>query len=223
MKIYVVGSSKNKFLPLDNIREKFLIDQKHEGDNIDFLNPWYCELTGLYYLWKHCDDDIVGLEHYRRYFVNENDQLLSEQEIRNILKTNDVICACVKTTIPTKDEFHILTEGDDELILNVLKSQNEEFYNFVLKELEYNKFYWCNCLITKKEILNKWCSFLFNLCVDAEQHKDIKQIPLRREGYIGEYLMGAWLKFNNYKIATIKMPMFDKELKEIVRIADVQV
>jgi hypothetical protein len=102
MKIYVVGSSKNKFLPLDNIREKFLIDQKHEGDNIDFLNPWYCELTGLYYLWKHCDDDIVGLEHYRRYFVNNKNQLLSENEIRNILKDNDVIASyyiCAKNLI----------------------------------------------------------------------------------------------------------------------------
>ena len=48
MKIYVVGSSKNKFLPLDNIREKFLIDKKNEEDNIDFLNNWYCELTGMY-------------------------------------------------------------------------------------------------------------------------------------------------------------------------------
>jgi hypothetical protein len=71
MKIYVVGSSKNKFLPLDSIREKFLIDQQHEGANIDFLNPWYCELTGLYWLWKNSTENIVGLEHYRRYFVNE--------------------------------------------------------------------------------------------------------------------------------------------------------
>ena len=100
MKIYVVGSSKNKFLPLDNIREKFLIDQKHEGDNIDFLNPWYCELTGLYYLWKHCDDDIVGLEHYRRYFVNNKNKIISEQEIRNILQNKDVICN--KYTYPKK-------------------------------------------------------------------------------------------------------------------------
>ena len=92
MKIYVVGSSKNKFLSLDNIREKFLIDQSHEGDNIDFLNPWYCELTGLYYLWKHSMDDIVGLEHYRRAFVNDQDIPLSEAEITEILKTNDVIC-----------------------------------------------------------------------------------------------------------------------------------
>ena len=90
MKIYVVGSSKSKFLPLDNIREKFLIDQKHEGDNIDFLNPWYCELTGLYYLWKHIDDDIIGLEHYSRYFVNDKANLLSESEIRNALTDCDV-------------------------------------------------------------------------------------------------------------------------------------
>lgn len=59
MKIYVVGSSENKFLPLDNIREKFLIDEKHEGDNIDFLNPWYCELTGLYY-WKTNGPDCIS-------------------------------------------------------------------------------------------------------------------------------------------------------------------
>ena len=91
MKIYVVGSSKNKFLPLDDIREKFLIDQPHDGDNIDFLNPWYCELTGLYYLWKHVDDDIVGLEHYRRYFVNSKNKLLSENDINNILNEYDII------------------------------------------------------------------------------------------------------------------------------------
>ena len=78
MKIYVVGSNKNIFLPLDDIREKFIINETHKGDNIDDLNPWYCELTGLYYLWKNCDDDIVGLEHYRRYFVNNQNKLLSK-------------------------------------------------------------------------------------------------------------------------------------------------
>ena len=85
MKIYVVGSSKNKFLPLDNIREKFLIDKSHEGDNIDFLNPWYCELTGLYYLWKHVDDEIVGLEHYRTYFWKDGHPI-NEAQIKEELK-----------------------------------------------------------------------------------------------------------------------------------------
>ena len=92
MKIYVVGSSKNRFLPLNNIREKFIIDAEHEGENIDNLNPWFCELTGLYWFWKNSKEDIVGLEHYRRYFVNRRNQLLSEDEIRNILETNNIIC-----------------------------------------------------------------------------------------------------------------------------------
>lgn len=91
MKIYVVGSSKNKFLPLDNIREKFLIDESHEGDNIDNLNPWYCELTGLYYLWK-----IVMMIQLDQNIIEDilliiKKQLLSENEIRNILKNNDAI------------------------------------------------------------------------------------------------------------------------------------
>ena len=220
MKIYVVGSHKNNFLALDNIREKFFVDDKHEGDNIDFLNPWYCELTGLYHLWQNCDDEIVGLEHYRRYFVNNTNQLLSEQNIIDILKYNDVICSCVNTPIPTKDEFHILTEGDDEIIFNVLKSQNPSFYYFLIKELEQKQLYWCNCLITRKNALNEWCTFLFNLCIDSEKIKPIKEIPLRREGYVGEYLLGAWLKFNGYKIAKAKMPMYNKELTQIVRVAD---
>ena len=35
MSIYVVGSSRNKFLSLDGFHKKFLVDEKHEGDATD--------------------------------------------------------------------------------------------------------------------------------------------------------------------------------------------
>ena len=37
------------------------------GDNISSKNKSYCELTGLYWLWKKHECDIMGICHYFRF------------------------------------------------------------------------------------------------------------------------------------------------------------
>jgi hypothetical protein len=39
------------------------------GESISKKNPWYSELTGIYWVWKNTNQDITGCCHYRRYFT----------------------------------------------------------------------------------------------------------------------------------------------------------
>ena len=50
MKIYTAGSNDKKFLDRNYTTESFFVNEKHDKENIDNLNPWYCEITALYYL-----------------------------------------------------------------------------------------------------------------------------------------------------------------------------
>ena len=197
MKIYVVGSSKNKFLPLDNIREKFLIDQEHEGDNIDFLNPWYCELTGLYYLWKHVDDDIVGLEHYRRYFANEKNQILSENEIREILKEHDVIvCETLLKNVALKQFEESEGKPNRVNLFSIMYNSPSDLARIIKQRLFIKSLISNNMFICKKELINEYCEYFFDVIKDIKLNDTNKRII----GFLSEYIFGSWLIFKEYKI-----------------------
>lgn len=224
MKIYVVGSSKDKFLPLDNIREKFFIDQKHDGYNIDFLNPWYCELTGLYYLVHNVKDKVIGLEHYRTYFWNNN-KLINEQEISEILKSHDIILGGFqfpiwghKTLREDLEKNRTIGKNKLNCYLNVIKQADEKFYEFLNRYLDSNKLYSGNMFIGKKRIIDEWFQFLIDILVDYEQICKISpadKSTFRREGFLAEFTFGAWILYKNFKIHEIPIRKFSRDLKNI--------
>lgn len=207
MKIYVVGSSKNRFLPLNDIREKFIINAEHEGENIDNLNPWFCELTGLYWIWKNSKEDIVGLEHYRRYFVNRRNQLLSEDEIRTILETNDIICIRANYSYRNPPKTWLIKTGKwnemQKFLIFCKHYIGQKYYDACVEHLNGDWHALGNMFITKKEVIDKYCTFIFDILaayIEAEKHYG-RELPRRIIGYFTEFLFGAWLTYNKMKIS----------------------
>ncbi len=45
------------------------------GDNISEKNNYYSELTGIYWVWKNTQQDIVGSVHYRRFLTQKDEPL----------------------------------------------------------------------------------------------------------------------------------------------------
>lgn len=221
MKIYVVGSSRNNFLPLDNIREKFLVDIQHEGDNMDSLNPWLCELSGLYYLWKHVNDDIVGLEHYRRYFVNDtyvrSTNLVRENEIRNILNSHDIIVCEQHTGIWGNPRSFWSKYGlggqlnNFKKFLAIMSVYYPDFTQFFKQWFERaNHIYSNNMYITRKEISDEWCELVFTCVKIYQENFPLDSSNLRIFGWFTETLLGAWVEFKKLKVCVKPRNMLGK-------------
>lgn len=46
------------------------------GENISSKNPYYSELTGIYWIWKNTCQDVTGTCHYRRFFTARGEPFL---------------------------------------------------------------------------------------------------------------------------------------------------
>ena len=56
-------------------KQELGIQKDSEGDNISCYNPYCCELSATYWLWKNVEADYYGLCHYRRFFSHKEPSL----------------------------------------------------------------------------------------------------------------------------------------------------
>ena len=184
------------------------------GDNISEKNPFFCELTGLYWMWKHVNDDYIGLVHYRRYFSKSLSKrgILSEKNIKNKLSKYDIIVPNKVNLFQSVEKQFSDSYTNDPKLLPLIRSTVESLYPDYLDD--YNKvmngseIYFCNMMICSKELFRQYCDWLFTILFDIEKNVDMTgytDYQKRLYGFISERLLTVWIEKNGLKTCELGM------------------
>ena len=202
-------------------KEDIGFQKDNTGDNISLKNPYFCELTGLYWAWKNLESDYIGLVHYRRHFTtkrkipkNQDEKfsiILKPEELEEKLKKADII-------LPKKRNYYIETvylhykhtlyvEPLDETG-KIIQEKYPEYYKEFEEQKQYFSMHAFNMFIMKKEYLDEYCQWLFDILFELEKKIDVTQYDAfhaRFFGRISEVLLDVWLRTKRYYYSELKV------------------
>ncbi|MEG0864569.1 MAG: DUF4422 domain-containing protein [Clostridia bacterium] len=191
------------------------------GDNLSAKNANYCELTGLYWMWKNVNADYLGLVHYRRYFAHRGlwgdkwKRILSREELQRELAACDVLLPKQRHYVIETNRsqyIHAHNEADLQVTKDCIRALCPEYlpaFEHSMKQTHGHRF---NMLVMKKTLLDAYCTWLFALLFEIESRLDISQYSAadaRVFGYLSERLLDVWL-FHN-KVAYRELPVLFME------------
>ena len=173
------------------LRENFKYDLHDDltDDNVSIKNPEWCEVTAIYWIWKHTYSDIIGLYHYRRLYK------LSRKQIIRYLGKFDMIATFIDKEISVAEVFrHYCPSGSLETALEQIKHAEPDYYDTALEVLRGNWYYCCNLFVMSMDLFNAYCEWLFPLVFQIENAAEQKNTKDPRYiGYIVEIIL-----FNTY-------------------------
>ena len=194
----------------------------NEGDNISELNPYFCELTGLYWAWKNLDAGYIGLVHYRRHFAlkktkNPLDGVLSFDDLQPSLGK-------VRIFVPKRRRYYIETlyshyahtmsaDHLDKAKAIIAKQCPEYSDSFERAIMKSTSGYMFNMMIMDKDLLCEYCEWLFKILFELREQVDIScmtAFEARLFGRVSERLFNVWL---DYQIKSGKVNK--SEIKEL--------
>lgn len=176
------------------------------GKNICEKNSSYCELTGIYWIWKNINTDIIGLCHYRRFFTKshfsrDKKYYLAYEDMEKLFSECDVIVperlyykTSIKNAIRTAPN-----KKDFEEIYEAIKNISPEYLTTYEEFLSQRSAYFFNMCIMSKQYFDRYCEWIFNILSYIEERHDMSVesgYRLRLFGFLAERLMYVWLSHN---------------------------
>ena len=220
-------------------KESFGLPGDNTGDNISVKNPNYCELTGLYWMWKNVPSDYLGLVHYRRHFVTGRgrdkwakvasrkdvvkktkekwDGVAGRKDIEEKLEQAPVI-------MPPKRNYYIETtynqyaHAHHAIDLDTTKEILQERYPEYVKAFDENmaktaghKF---NMFIMRRDLADAYCEWLFDILFELERRLDISEYSAndsRVFGFVSERLIDTWLDTNQVEYTEMSVEFMEDQ------------
>ncbi len=196
------------------------------GDNISLKNPYYCELTGLYWAWKNLDCEYLGLTHYRRHFTTKNklriklagkkECVLNREELEKLLQKNDVLVPKARHYYIESLYSHYAHTHYEEHLIKTRQIIQEKYPDYVTsfdKVMKQTYGYMFNMFIMKKELVNRYCSWLFSILFELENRIDFMKydaFQARLFGRVSELLFNVWIFQNEIEVKEISTIHMEK-------------
>ena len=197
-------------------RDAFLPMGDNTCDNISQKNPFYCELTVLYWAWKNLDCDFLGLAHYRRLFRGRGKQPLTLPEAEARL-------SCCPILLPKKRHYvietldahyrHTLDPGPLDETRAILAEKFPAYLPAFDRLKKRRSAHMFNMMIMRRDLLDAYCTFLFALLGELEQQVDVSQMDAfhaRFPGRISELLLDVWLETEGHAYEEVPMLYTEK-------------
>lgn len=172
------------------------------GENISEKNKQYCELTAMYWIWKHAAEEIVGLVHYRRHFILPDNwvRLMEDNEVDVILPTPLYVSPSVAENY-RKRHIPLVWES----MMEYLKKEDIRTYEEAKNFFSGNLYCPCNMFIMKKDVLNGFCEWLFSVldAVVMQNGQKSDGYQNRYPGFLSERLLTFYFEKNRDRFKSV--------------------
>ena len=232
MSIYVIAHKRFKTSFNFNDRKTLLVGAEGKDNltgfdyydntkiNISNKNKNYCELTGLYWLWKNTSDEYIGIEHYRRLFSHDffGNKLTTDLEIKTILEKYYVILPFRKKFNTSIEKDYILHSGyerDLKHTREIIELKYPEYLNTYEEFMSQNTMCLFNMMISKRDKFDEYCKWLFDILFELESKTNLEgysDYEKRIYGFIAERLLNVWILHNELNV--FNMGVINTEQKQ---------
>lgn len=189
------------------------------GDNISEKNTTYCELTGLWWLWKNCESSYKGLVHYRRYLGSPDlirrhakdrfDRLATAEDLKPLLDRHGIIVArrrryYIETVY--NHYAHTFDATQFDACREVLEKREPAYVPAWDRLMGARSAHVFNMFVMRADLLDSYCGWLFPILEELEKlidPSDYDAFGARYPGRVSERLLDPWLETKGLSFAEL--------------------